>query len=166
MYSLPHAGKISNNCLVKVLVKHGYCPDPHTNGLFVHDTNSIQFSLVVDDFGIKYTDKKDAQHLVAALSAKYEITTNWTGDKFLGLELAWDYTNGTVNISMPGYIEKSLQRFAHPTPTGAQHSPHPWQKPNYGSSKQLTPPIDTSAPLDSKGISRLQEAIGTILYYI
>ena len=66
---------------------------------------------------------------------------------------------------MPGYIEKSLQRLAHPTSTGAQHSLHPWQKPNYGSSKQLTPPINTSAPLDSKDITRLQEVIGTILYY-
>ena len=71
MYGLPHAGKFSKNRLVKVLVKHGYRPDPHTNGLFVHDTNSIQLSLVVDDFGIKYTDKKDAQHLIAALSAEY-----------------------------------------------------------------------------------------------
>ena len=70
MYGLPHAGKVFNNRIVKVLVKHGYRPEPHTNGLFVHDANYIQFSLVIDDFGIKYTDKKDAQHVVAALSAE------------------------------------------------------------------------------------------------
>ena len=70
MYGLPHADKVSNDRLVKVLAEHGYRPDPHTNGLFVHDTNYIQFSLVIDDFGIKYTDKKDAQPVVAALSAE------------------------------------------------------------------------------------------------
>ena len=125
MYGLPHAGKVSNDLLVKVLVKHGYLPDPYNNGLFFHDTNSIQLSLVVDDFGINYMDKKDARHSVAALSSEYKITTDWTGNKFLGLDLDWDYTNGTVNLSIPGYIKKSLQSFPHPAPTGAKHPPHP-----------------------------------------
>ena len=58
MYGLPHPGKFSNDRLVKVLANYGYCPYPHTNGLFVHDTNFIQFSLVVDDFGIKYQTKR------------------------------------------------------------------------------------------------------------
>ena len=51
MYGLPHFGKLSKDFLFKVLAKHGYRPEPHTNGLLVHDTNSIQLSLVVDDFG-------------------------------------------------------------------------------------------------------------------
>ena len=76
MYGLPHAGQVSNDRLVKFLATHVYHPDPHTNDLFVHGTNSILFFLAVGDFGIKYTDKKDAQHLISALSAECEITTN------------------------------------------------------------------------------------------
>jgi hypothetical protein len=66
---------------------------------------------------------------------------------------------------MPGYVAKALQRFQHPEPTRAQHSPHAWLKPNYGVPTQLTPEPDDSAPLDKAAITRLQEVIGTLLYY-
>ena len=33
---------------------------------------------MVDDFGIKYINKKDADHIIAALQVKYEVTQDWT----------------------------------------------------------------------------------------
>jgi hypothetical protein len=68
-------------------------------------------------------------------------------------------------MSMPGYVAKAFQRFEHPDPTRAQHSPHAWLKPNHGIPTQLTPEPDDSAPPDKAGITRLQEIIGTLLYY-
>jgi hypothetical protein len=62
-------------------------------------------------------------------------------------------------------IAKALQRFEHPAPTRAQHSPHAWLKPNYGVPTQLAPEPDAAAPLDKAGITRLQAIVGMLLYY-
>jgi hypothetical protein len=32
---------------------------------------------MVDDFGIKYTNRCDADHLLAALEQLYTVTTDW-----------------------------------------------------------------------------------------
>jgi hypothetical protein len=37
------------------------------------------FSLVVDDFAVKYVTKADARHLRNTLLRHYEITTDWDG---------------------------------------------------------------------------------------
>jgi hypothetical protein len=46
-----------------------------TYGLFKHDTNSIMFALVVDDFVNTLTGR--CRHLIAALSPHYRYTTDW-----------------------------------------------------------------------------------------
>jgi hypothetical protein len=56
---------------------------------------------------------------------------------------------------MPGYVAKALQRFSHTKPARAQHTPHAWIKPQYGSSTQLTAPIDTSPLLDKDAVTRI-----------
>jgi hypothetical protein len=66
---------------------------------------------------------------------------------------------------MPGYIAAALKRFQHPHPTRPHHSPHHWDKPNYGACAQFTDAEDTTQPLDSAGTLRLQEVVGTFLYY-
>jgi hypothetical protein len=53
MYGLPQAGILANELLQRNLAKDGYRPTTHTHGLWTHDTRSISFSLVVDDFGAK-----------------------------------------------------------------------------------------------------------------
>ena len=57
MYRLPQAGIIANKLLRKRLAPHGYYELPHTPGLWKHVSRPIQFTLAVDDFGIKYTGK-------------------------------------------------------------------------------------------------------------
>jgi hypothetical protein len=63
MYGLPQAGKIANDRLIKHLAKHGYEQAQHTHGLFTHKTNGGVFTLVVDDFGVKYVGRENAEHL-------------------------------------------------------------------------------------------------------
>jgi hypothetical protein len=116
MYGLPQAGRLANDRLVKLLGKHGYRPVPLTPGLWKHDTNSITFKLVVDDFGVKYTNRADVDHLLSALKENYEVTEDWSGSRYCGLTVAWDYLKCTCDISMPGYVERALQRFQHPAP--------------------------------------------------
>jgi hypothetical protein len=54
MYGLPQAGIIANQLLKKRLAEFGYFELPHTPGLWKHASRPVQFTLVVDDFGIKY----------------------------------------------------------------------------------------------------------------
>ena len=123
------------------------------------------FTLVVDDFGIKYIGKENAQHLIDTIRSQYTMTTDWSGELYCGLTLKWDYANRTVDLSMPGYIEKALRRFEHQPPNRAQHSPYKCTIPQYGAKTQLTQPADTTHPLHKKDTKRLQEIVGTLLYY-
>ena len=46
----------------------------------------------MDDFDIKYVDKVHAEHLLSVLHENYTVTTDWTGTKFAGVDITWDYT--------------------------------------------------------------------------
>ena len=50
-------------------------------------------------------------------------------------------------VSMPNYVTKSLHKLQHPTPKCAQYSLHQWMRPNYGVTKQIATPLDTSPPI-------------------
>ena len=76
-------------------------------GLWKHMTRPVQFTLTVDDFGVKC-----------------ELKIDWDGKLYCSITLNWDYQNKHVNISMPGYIDKMLAHFDHNPPTRPQHSPH------------------------------------------
>ena len=53
IYGLPQSGLLANKLLEKRLNKHGYQQSKLVPGLWKHDTWPIQFTLVVDDFGVK-----------------------------------------------------------------------------------------------------------------
>jgi hypothetical protein len=83
----------------------------------------------------------------------------------MGMPIAWDCHCGTVDIYLPGYIAKALERFQH-QPTGrAQNYPRVWTKPQYGQNAQLTTPPDDTEPLLPAELTRIQEIIGTLLFY-
>ncbi len=67
VYGLPEAGIIAQQLLEERLEKHGYRQSKTTPGLWKHDTHSISFSLVVDNFGVKYVGKENTQHLLDAV---------------------------------------------------------------------------------------------------
>jgi hypothetical protein len=89
IYGLPQAGKLAQEKLNSLLAKHGYHQTPNTPCLYRHDKRNIAFTLVVDDFGVKYSDKDDVQHLLNAIREEYELTEDWTGAKYLGISIAF-----------------------------------------------------------------------------
>ena len=64
---IKQAGRLSSNRLTKNLDRNGYAPVPHTPSLWRHHTSDLVFSLVVNNFGIKYIRKEDANHLLKYL---------------------------------------------------------------------------------------------------
>ena len=164
MYGLKEAAILAFEQLRDHLAPFGYHPVRHTPGLWKHDTRPTTFTLAVDDFGIKYFNRADADHLFAAIATKYALTKDWTGNNYLGFTINWNYSGGTVDISMPDYVPKALLTLRHPAPTRAQHSPHRWTAPVYGQKTQFAP-SDLSPLLDKLGIKRVQQVSGLFLYY-
>jgi hypothetical protein len=120
MPGLKQAGHIASDCLTTQLAKFGYSPVARTPSLWKYATLPVMFSLVVDDFGVKYTGDASARHLIAALQQMYKISIDWDGGLYLGLTLKWDYVKRTVDLSMPGYVHKALLPFrrTQPPPDG------------------------------------------------
>ena len=162
VYGIPQAGKIANDKLNLHLSKFGYDPAPITTGIWRHQNLPLQFSLVVDDFGIKYECQEDITHLLDALKKIYKISEDWDGNVYCGLNLEWDYYKREVLVSMPNYVTKALQKFQHTTPKCAQYAPHQWTRPDYGKKKPATP-FDTSLSIPEERKRRIQNIIGTFL---
>jgi hypothetical protein len=165
MYGLPHAGILTNELLQRNIAKDGYRPTTHTHGSWTHDTRPISFSLVVDDFGVKYVGREHAEHLMACIKKKYNISSDWNGSDYCGLTLDWDYKKSTVDLSMPGYIKAALHKYQHTAPARPEHAPHTWNPPIYGAKTQFVNEITTSPALSDKDVNKLQQLTGTLLYY-
>jgi hypothetical protein len=91
MYGLPQSGILANKLLEKRLNKHGYHQSKLVPGLWKHNIRPIQFALVVEDFGVKYTRLEDVHHLQQVLEQHYTITTDWSGIRYIGINFDWDY---------------------------------------------------------------------------
>jgi hypothetical protein len=109
VWGLPQAGILANKCLWCKLALFSYYKHIKTPGHWYHKTQRISFTLVVDDFGVKYVSREDIDHLIGAIKLTYTLTKDWTGNVYCGIALDWDYNNRTVNISMPGYIKKNCK---------------------------------------------------------
>jgi len=76
MYGLPQAGIIAQQLLEERLEQHRYCQSKTTPGLWKHYTRPIIFTLIVDDFGVKYVGEENAQHLLDAVRQYYKCSCN------------------------------------------------------------------------------------------
>ncbi len=77
MYGLPQAGSIAQELLEQRLSKVGYSQSKTIPGLWTHITRKTCFTLVVNNFAIKFIKMEDAKHLIDALKKDYTITINW-----------------------------------------------------------------------------------------
>jgi hypothetical protein len=165
MYGLKYAGLIAKLLLDKRLAIAGYHEKKNTPCLYQHESRPISFTLVVDDFGIKsQTHALDKQHLLDTLRQHYTITTG-DGSKYVGISFDWQYAEQKVVLSMPGYVEKALARFdvVQGKPV---HTPSNYIAPVFGrkGSPEL-PQEDLSPALTKEGVKRMQEIVGTFLFY-
>jgi len=87
IYGLPQAGSLANKLLKKRLEPHGYIEVPHTPGLWKHKTRPVQFSLVVDNFSVKYVGRDNAEHLIQSLQQHYKLQVDEKGALYCGIKL-------------------------------------------------------------------------------
>ena len=86
-YGLPQFGRLTNDLLRTCLEKANYYEDATTPGLWFHKWRPIQFFLLVENFGIEYVGKEHVLHLLKTLEMDYDITANWEGTNFSGIDL-------------------------------------------------------------------------------
>ena len=68
-------------------------------------------------------------------------------------------------VSVPGYVDSTLDQFGHKPPAKPRHSPTIAQPMKYGQKIQKATPIDTSAKLSKKGIERIQKNVDAFAWY-
>jgi hypothetical protein len=93
------------------------------------------------------------------------LKTPVMGQLYCGITINWNYDQGVVDLSMPGYIKAALHKFQHPTPPRPQHAPHEWTEPIYGKHQQMALLPDATDKLPPERIQRIQKIVCTLLYY-
>ena len=71
---------------------HGYYPVRFKTGLWEYKTRKRKFCFCVDDLGVKYFTKDDANHLLYSLKNHYAISKDWKGRNYLVLTIYWNYS--------------------------------------------------------------------------
>ncbi len=165
VWGLPQAGILTNKLLRKRLLPHGHYKCANTPGLWKRKTRPILFTLVVDNFGLKYVGKEHVDHLIWCIKQKYELAKDWMGDLYWGIKLNWDYNAHTLDISMPGYIKKLLLQYKHCMPSKPQHCPYTPAPKQYGAKAQAPLPVNILPNLSPDEIKEIQCIIGSIRYY-
>ena len=156
VWGLPHAGILANKCLRRKLAPFGYSECVNTPSLWKHETWQILFTLLVDDFGVKYVNKNDVDHLIDSIKLTYTHTKDWTGNLYCGITLEWDYVHRHVDILMPNYLKKKLQEYGHIISARMHSCPYHPEPKKYGSEAQAPLPPNATPRLDVVGIKRVQ----------
>jgi hypothetical protein len=162
IYGLPQAGRLAQDRLVAHLAKYGYAPTPDTPALFKHATRPISFVLVVDDFGIQYASKADADHLVGALRDLYTLKVDWTGKKYVGFDIDYNMPEKYIDLSMHTFIPNAIKRFG--VPTQGINSPGTYVPFHCSKEPQLVA-LDTTPLVSEHRAKRIQEIVGVLQYY-
>jgi hypothetical protein len=162
IYGLPQAGLLAREILVERLAERGYSQCKIVPGLWRHETRPIVFTLVVDDFGVNYVNKQDADHLMSVLKQHYSVTEDWKGKHYIGMHLHRDYKGGRVHVAMTGYVAGALAEFQHKAPRKRQDSPYNMAPRKHGAALQeadesVAPPPISKA--DQKFIKKSQENV-------
>ena len=164
MHGLPHAGAAACKELKAHLELKGYRESTVNPGLWFDNHSTLSFTLIVDDFGVKYATKKSAERLITTLQNKYETPSDWAGSTYCGASLKWDYTNGTVTCSIPNCIKKFLERIKCIPASKKQHTPCAPQTTHCGHKSQEANE-DKSPRLTSDQIRDIQSIAGATSHH-
>ena len=137
---LPQSGLLSQLRLIAHLNSHGYY-ETSTPMLFRHTSRPISFTLVVDDFGVKYLHRSDFDHLLSSLQELYSCTSSPVATRYLGIELSHDRPARTMRLSMPGYVEHLVASTCPDGPPPPAKSPSIYTPPRLWGTRPPIRPI-------------------------
>ena len=136
IYGLTQLGLLAQQLLERQLNIEGYSQYKLVPGIWTHSWSPVAFNICLDDFGVKYVGKQHLDHLMTVLSSHYTISSDWTGSRYLRIDLDWDYEKREVQLTMLSYVQDALTRFHHYCLHNPQDQPYPHAKVTYGSKAQ------------------------------
>ena len=120
----------------------------------------------MDDSLVQYSSEMDAEHFIHTLRQKIHNHGGQESQKYIRINLKWDYRKQTVDLSMPEYVKHALHKFQHLLPSRPDHSPYAHNAPIYVRSIQYSDPEDSSDLLPPSNCNLIQQIVGTFLYYV
>ncbi len=119
MYKLPQTEIIAQELLKERLLKAGYSQSKITPGYWKHEWRPISFTLVVDDFGVKYIGKDHAMHLIKSLKEHYEVEEDWDRRCYVGVRIDWTIATEKSTFQCQSMLNGPM----HHSDTPSQTSP-------------------------------------------
>ena len=166
VWGLPLAGIFANKRVQQKLAPFGYYECVNTPGLWYHESRPITFTLVVDNFKVKFVKKEDVDHLIVSLKTTYTLTEDWTSTLYCGITLEWDYTLTALLIflcqdtSRKKYKSMSMLFPKKHNIVRTHQNQNNMAVRSKGLSLAIRPPS-----LMIKVKKRVQKIVGSILYY-
>jgi hypothetical protein len=151
MYGHPAAGRLANKLLMKTIEPEGYYEDRLVPCLIKHKTLPTIGALVVDDLGLKVAGEANLMHIVNAIEKVWKVKINRLGNKFVGMDLQWDYNplNPSLRKSSDVATQDGLKRFYPDQVLKGADAPSIFRYPIGKDGKPLPPPPPPT-PLPSK----------------
>ena len=72
----------------------------------------MNFTLVVDDFEVKYVGKEYTYHLRDTLRENYK-TADWSSKRYIRITLDWDYKRRKSTLVNAKNVKKTIKQFQH-----------------------------------------------------
>ena len=120
---------------------------------------------MVDDFLVKFKNRDAADHILNALRELYTTTSDVaTTQKYVGITFNHNKAARYIDMSMPGYVKKAIQRFKRTHLKGAD-LPIVYVRPKYVSFQQEVAAEPITVPLTPAETLELQEIVGVFLFY-
>jgi hypothetical protein len=164
VWGLPQVGILANKRLKPKLAPFGYFESTNTPGLWYHKISPITFTLVVDNFGVKYVNKVNMDHLIASIKGLH-------AHKGLdGQPILWNPTQLGLHRADCRHINAGVHQKeitgvqTHHTGKNSGMPLLTRVKKKWDRSPSIFPPGNTPK-LDKKGIKQVKKIVGSILYY-
>ena len=90
---------------------------------------------------------------------------DWAGKLYCRITLKWNYKKHHVDLAIPAYVKKQLTKYSHVAPLKPQHCPYAPNPIKYGQDNQAPSPLVKSLRLNEAQKKRIQQIVGSFLYY-
>ena len=161
MYGHPASGRLANKLLMKTIEPEGYYEDRLVPCLIKHKTLPTIGTLVVDDLGLKVAGEANLMHIVHAIEKVWKVKINRLGNKFVGMDLKWDYNPLCPSLQKSSNVatQDGLKRFYPGEVLKGADAPSLFRFP-IGRDGNPLPPPPPPTPLPSK-TQFIQQFAGT-----
>ena len=129
-----------------IQLRHHECK--FTPGLFSHELRPIQFTLIVNDFAVKWENREDFDHLLHSSETKHTIVCDMDGKQHVRMHLDWNQCIQDALSKLE--VTKPKQRFKGPSKSPSINC----------RAKIQCIKDDNSAPLTQEQIKFIQRVIG------